>query len=494
MVATQLLLSAILLLAGYANAALWTVTSYMVAQPTTAVITNTYYSQTQIYASTTTEYLGLKENVTPTVTTPISTTTYEMDDSVEYVLIYLDPSQVDPRDIMTTTPLYFYPSEQTTYVQEVFLAAPASCPTPFVASYYSEVYIPDMVTDQVTVLSVATGTQTDYYDGEIYTFITAYLPNDTIPFTATEDFYYNFYVLDCSYPQFPSATATSTSSSSGYDSGIEEGSDSDGFSDSDGYRSRYDSDGCSSMYGCGFLMTYIIILVALTLWFFLVGFIESYFWFRRLMIGKNALRFGTISWIFLLLPVLCLTRNVPARDAETQKRLREEWKKVPIGKAIGMWLRIGFRHRYPVELLGIHPQYQNPGPVVVQPPIGQKAPGPPPPSGYFYFAPGPAPDGQQPGQYPVTPAQTGMPPPGTIMYYPQYPQPTYASPQVPFQPPATELPPVSRQFQAPQISPIAVSPQPSTPAHETVSPASQTSEPSHKETQAGPSGTQPHAK
>lgn len=302
------------------------------------------------------------------------------------------------------------------------------------------------------------------------------------------DFVYSYYVQDCINP-----TATSSYYYPGFD-------DDDGYYDGSSGSGLWD---CDHYYGyCNYLQVYVIVLAAVLPGLFVLGFLENYFWFRRMMIGKFSLRFGTCLWIFLLLPVLCFTRQCPSRDPDTQQRLREQWKGVGFGKALGLWFRYGFRHRYPVEMLGFHPLYHNPSPTEAQ--MTQAPPGAPP-GGFIYYAPGPPPDGQpawQPGAPPpegfkAPPGHQSMPvpPPGMVLYYPQYPpQAAYAAPQQP--PPQGSPSPVSSPSVAPQPT---VSPPPQTeisvPAENTHELASQPSEPARdaaptQQTTAGPSASQ----
>lgn len=440
------------LLAGSAAASQWTVTSYYAVKPTTSVWT--YYDET--YTETAT--LGLKDGVTPTAQAISTyTSTYSYDD-IEYVELYYDGEDIDEDDIMTTTTYeYEYGSPYTYYVQAVEYTAPSSCPTPFTVQTYTDIDVPNAVLDQLSYKTVETSVYT-YADGDTYTQITAYVddPVATMTVDTASDWVYTYYIADCRNP-----TATGAAFyGPGYD-------------DDDFGGSRYGGGGsywgsCMGNSYCSGLAIYVIVLASLIPALFLLGFVENYFWFRRMMTGKFSLRFGTVLWIFLLLPVLCFTRQCPARDPETQKALKAQWKTVGFGKALGLWFRWGFRHKYPVELLGAHPLYHNPAPGQAQ--MGQVPPGPPPPGGYVYYTPGPAPDGQ-PGYPPQGPppdgwkGQPGMPPqmaappPGMVMYYPQYPPQAHVPPQ---QTPSSAPSPVSALASPSDAPQPAASPQPST--------------------------------
>ena len=447
------------LLAGSAAAAQWTVTSYYAVKPTTSVWT--YYDET--YTETAT--LGLKDEVTPTAEALSSSTLTDTYDGVEYVEVYYDGADIDDDDIMTTTSYdYGYGDVYTYYVQAIEYTAPTSCPTPFTVQTYTEIDIPAAVVDQLTYQTASTSVYT-YADGDTYTQVTAYVEDvvSTLTVDTATDWVYTYFIADCRNP-----TATGAAY---YGPGYDDDDDYYGGGGTYGGGGNYWG-ACMGDSYCSGLAIYVIVLASLIPALFLLGFLENYFWFRRMMTGKFSLRFGTVLWIFLLLPMLCFTRQCPARDPETQKALRAQWKTVGFGKAIGLWFRWGFRHKYPVELLGAHPLYHNPAPGQAQ--MAQMPPGPPPPGGYVYYAPGPAPDGQPgfppqgPPQgpppegwkgHPGMPPHMGVPPPGMVLYYPQYPPQAHQPPQ---QAPSSAPSPVSALASPqPDVPQPAASPQPS---------------------------------
>lgn len=445
------------LLAGRASAATayWTVTSYYVVQPTTSTA---LYGD---YTYTFTDTLGVKPTATgvdadDAVSTSVYTDSY---DDVKVVNIYLPSGAVDDDDVMTTTT---YDPDiggvYTDYVVPVEYTAPSSCDSAFTYTTWTNVYVPYEVRGQLTLDDVSTSYYT-YVDGDVVTQVTAYLASGAVPTTTTLDpwdnFDYSYYVANCQHPT----------------SRVYSGDDGD---DGDRYGGgRYD-DYCYGYRWCNhFFHGWVIAVATIIPSLFVLGFVESFVWFNRLMVGKNALRLGTILWILLALPVLCFTRNTPGRDAQTRARLAEQWKAVPFGKKIGLWFKWGFRHRYPVELLGHHPMYANPAPDMSQqqqppPGMGQM----PPPGGFIYYAPGPAgpaPDGQQqqgvasgppppegykyfdPSQF-----QGGMPPPGMVLYYPQQPPQAYGQ-QQPYPPQMAPPPTQHPTARGPEVSPVSPS-------------------------------------
>ncbi|CAP71396.1 uncharacterized protein PODANS_6_2350 [Podospora anserina S mat+] len=85
---------------------------------------------------------------------------------------------------------------------------------------------------------------------------------------------------------------------------------------------------------------------------FLLGFVENFFWFGRLMMGRTALRLGTVCWILIFIFTIGFTIVEDARKPEDQSELREQWKAMPLKMKIKLWFQFGFRQRYPVDWLG----------------------------------------------------------------------------------------------------------------------------------------------
>jgi hypothetical protein len=203
----------------------------------------------------------------------------------------------------------------------------------------ASVDVPSQVTAQVSPTSVETYSSSTTYDNTVYVWETWYLSESAAPFTATSDYYYSAYMADCSTP--PAAYRTQTSTSGGSNGGS---------TDNDNSDSSYDD--CYYYY-CAFrIRTWIIVIASVIPALFLLGFLESWFWFRRLMLGKSAMRVGTICWVLLSLWILCFTRMQDRRSTEDQKMLAEKWKNMGSGAAFKAWWKWGFRRRYPEELLG----------------------------------------------------------------------------------------------------------------------------------------------
>jgi hypothetical protein len=394
---------------------------------------------------TTSSTCTIKDSVTPTVTpyavaTPTSDDYYYGYSDLQVFTAWYTSGAVPDSDL---EPTYNYDLDATTTTQRststyyefsmlVTYTAPASCPTPFTFTTNASVAIPTQVVNQLSPVAVETSIPAPTARAS-YVYETWYLSDGAAPFTSTDDLYYSAYIESCSTPyQYSDYSYTNTRYS--YPTG-RTGSGSGGSSgnsgDSDSWRVCYLGYG----YGCSSLRTWVIIIAVVIPGLFLLGFLESYFWFRRLMLGKGCLRFGTISWICMSLWIACFTRSQSRRSPEDQKLLRQKWKETSFGTAIKLWFKWGFRHRYPVPLLG---QYSRNTVGIV--PEGQPLPapgmvqtnnnyygGPPPPPGAFmpngqgqpYYPPtqgwAAAPNGQG---YPMPPpGQAYMPPNGFVQYY-----------------------------------------------------------------------------
>lgn len=137
--------------------------------------------------------------------------------------------------------------------------------------------------------------------------------------------------------------------------------------------------------------------------FLIIGLIESWFTFRRAMLGQKARR-GLPYGFACLCPIIsCLSlitvKKYPAKSQEEQAFLVARWKDMSAGSSLGMWLKYLFRRKDPAAVaLG------RPGPVPV--PTGV----PYPPQGGPWYPPPVGAPGAPPMA--VFPQQQGYPPHG----------------------------------------------------------------------------------
>jgi hypothetical protein len=426
-----------------ALASFYTVTSYFVLTETASKLYSTCVEDCRYY--TYTDTLTVDPTVTPTAD-PISSTTrsYTYDD-VEVVSVFVAPSAVDAADILPSTTTRVS-GVYTDYAVQVVWTAPSSCPTPFTVTTHSPVYLPYDVRPYVTGVSTATSIWTNTRATETITWVTkfvdpTFLPPSSRPTgTPTSNYYYSYYVENCRNPTAtgpayygPTYTAGSGGSSGG---GSWSGGDDD----------DWDWNVCTAYTGCVGLATYVIVIAVLLPTIFLIGFIESYCWFRRMMLGRSALRLGTICWCVLSLWFILLTRKSKARSPEDQALLKQYWATLSAGTRIKYWFKYGFRWRYPVELLG-NPDGNNP--IIVAAPPGQFPPGQPGDGSekpqattqqqpIYMMQPGQQPYPGQSGQQPYpgqpymqpAPGQSYMQPmPGQPYMQPYPPQSGFAPPQ-----------------------------------------------------------------
>lgn len=435
----------------------WTYTSRLMESVSVSTFTRTYTTN-RLYTYTTTR--AVLPTVTPTATaTSTSTSTNRYSDMKIIYQYYatgafaesdLVPERVYGSSTSTTTTT----DTRIIFSMPVTMTAPSSCPTQFTVTTSATVTVPSQVWPQVTPTSTKAGSSSVGNYGT-YTTQTWYLSAGAAPFTSTSDYYYRYYIASCSTP--PGAFNTGTRSGGG-----------DSTSSSRCYSSYY--------YCADTLKVWIIVIASVIPALFLLGFLESWFWFRRLMMGKSAMRFGTVSWVLISLWVLCFTRMQDARSTEDQKLLQEKWKNMGSGAAFKAWFKWGFRHAYPVEHLGqyskqtvgVVPVGQPVHPAMAQAPAPGFQPGPPgapgapgAPGPVYYYGPPP------PGWIPTPDGQGFMPPQG--YQYPPPQQAGYYGPAVSKEGTTVSSSPVSAL--GPQQQPYHQYP---TPPQAPVSPAGQT--------------------
>lgn len=317
----------LLLHAAIVRAAFWTVTSNYQYDLTTSAYTYHYLSSVDIDVYTTTR--TIEKGATPTGPALSTSTSYYSYQDIEYVSVFYPPGAVAQAQLLPETGVFDTTTDDTStvYYMPVTFTAPASCTSSFTWATTTPVAVPSAVIDQMKPTSTKTELGSTYtYTYSTYTgndYVTLFLTPGAVPITTSSDYYVSKYINHCEKPY----------SSSDYD--------------------PYDSVTVCSWYsGCTSLKTWIIIIAAIIPSLFVFGFLESWFWFRRLMTGRSALRFGTICWILISLWITCFTRKQSARSKDDQKLLREQWNKMSGWAAFKLWWKWGFRHAYPTQLLG----------------------------------------------------------------------------------------------------------------------------------------------
>jgi hypothetical protein len=147
--------------------------------------------------------------------------------------------------------------------------------------------------------------------------------------------------------------------SDGYNTG--EGSSDSGYNDSYYYGYGYYDDGnwFTSSRWTGWGISYLGIVLVCTLgWIgliFILGMIEAWVRFRRLMTGWQTRRGIPLFWAFLLLPLslfflFCFRKGYRARSKEDAEILKQRWNAMSFWTKLRLFFAWGFRFKYPTVL------------------------------------------------------------------------------------------------------------------------------------------------
>lgn len=288
----------------------------------------------------------IKSNVTPTaVPTYSSTHKARYDSDVEQVFFYYPTGVVAESDLVPNesraTGSALFTTTDYDYSMAIIMTAPSTCSSKFTVTSVASVYVPSEAISLVKPTSTQTGSsETDRF-GYVTISVTYYLSDGSAPYATSLDSNYKYYVQSCRTPPLAYRNASPTGSS-------RYGSDGDTGDDDEGPYCYWTNGRC----GISLLIIIIIIVASVVGGLFFLGFLESWLWFRRLMLGKSAVRCGTICWILISLWVLCFTRMQDRRSTEDQKLLAARWKEMKAGAKFKAWMKYGLRHRYPEEYLG----------------------------------------------------------------------------------------------------------------------------------------------
>lgn len=295
-----------------------------------------------ILIETYSEYVSVTASSFAPITT-ITTTGY--DDYADVTLVEI----VVPTGVGTEA-AYGYSEDETSYVVPVTYTPSATCSQNWTYSTNIPVYLPAIVTLPAatvsTTVSYYTGfgeaapsptTQiiailnpTDVNSADLAAASSAYAPDD-LSYCYTPTTY-------C--PTAVSATCTPTFA---YDP------NSDGYAYSSSY---YD-------YDDPWYRTVLIIAIAVPVgWVFLwlcIGFLESWLSFKGLMLGQKRKRGLPYSWCCLSVFFLCfIGPTYQAKSTEEQTELLAKWKELGAGKKFKLWMKWGFRWKYP-DMIGEEP-------------------------------------------------------------------------------------------------------------------------------------------
>lgn len=346
------------------------------------------------FTFTRTVSLNVPSNNTPTASPTSTSTSVNPSLDVTYITKYYAPGAI-PQDVLAAQVSTRTPGGDITiteFYQRMVYTAPASCSSRFTFTTSKILFVPRGAETQLSPTSTSTSVS------GTATFLTAYLTPSAVPTTVglgsttTSDYIQSLYINSCSNPSDSGRRyGTSTRTGSAYTS--TNTALSGGFYGGDPGNDEW----CLGSL-CPFWLIYIVVIIPVVGFLFLAGFAESYFWFARLMQGGSALRGVPISWIMISLWTLCCLRTHKSALPDQRERLQKQWREMPTGRKVSLWLKYGFRHRDPPELgtavaAGVVPGQQPP--MQQQPMYYPNGPGGPPPAGgVMYYPP------QQPGQPP----------------------------------------------------------------------------------------------
>jgi len=338
------------------TATFWTVTTWFVESSTTSTFTNCG-GPGKFCTLTDTVERTVAPDATPSAgASTISTTSFDLTHiDVTVIYIWLEHGSVPDSDLLPEEDPFGDSSSITSstsdpasnvytkYQMPVVYTAPASCPTPFTYATYTRIDPPEEVTHLpafVSALSTSTSITTISYNGAVWTetYLNKYVESSAAPVTLTTlNELWSMSIARCFNPASASTTEDPRLHSS-----------------DEYWRNCGDvEEGCAS-----FVQAWVIAIAVVIPLLFLFGFAESYFWFRKLMLGGTALRLGTISWC-LLFPIVMpfLTRVSPARpDPQERALMKQYWAALGAGQRLKLWMKWGFKHQYPIQMLDADPR------------------------------------------------------------------------------------------------------------------------------------------
>ncbi|TGO87942.1 hypothetical protein BPOR_0194g00130 [Botrytis porri] len=356
----SLLISCLFLAPILAVPAPYIVTSYVEVSVYTYVEAETLLSTTYS-AKVETLTHGVVPNATP-VTNAIETVT----DTSAYAHVTIVEVVLPPGSGSRPTSTYDYYAT-TTDVRTSFVVPITYIPYPSCVgtaqnwTYVTNVpiSIPTIVANVIapTVLTTSVSKYTYYDDSvSVKTYINAILNPTDVAADTLASASANYEPYSMSYCYTPTTTCTTILSTvtctptwryPSYDS-----------SSGDSSSSYYDSYTCD-YYWCGnnaIMLIAICVPVGWVVLWLLVGLLESWLSFKGIMLGMNRKRGVPYAWCCISMFFLCCTGpTYKAKSVEEQERLKTQWKEMGAGKKLALWLKWGFRWKYP-DMLGEEPE------------------------------------------------------------------------------------------------------------------------------------------
>ncbi|KAI9639982.1 hypothetical protein NHQ30_011651 [Ciborinia camelliae] len=312
----------------------------------------------------------LTEAIVPNAT-PVTNAIKTLTDTSEYaqvtiIEVFLPPGSGHRSTATTTAP-------QTSYMVPITYKPYPSCTGSGQNwTYVTTVHVnlPTIIASFITPTSLTTSasTYTEFADIiDVQTQVEAFLnPTDvaSVDLAMASDLHEPYLM---SYCYTPTTTCTTVLASASCNptwaypySSSSNNNDDDYGSDSDD--NAYYCDG----YGyCGTQHTILVIAICVPVcwigFWLLIGLFESWFSFKGIMMGKRRKRGIPYAWACISLWFLCCRGpTYKAKSEEEQERLAIQWKEMGIPKKLQLWLKWGFRWKYP-DMLGDEPErYKRP--------------------------------------------------------------------------------------------------------------------------------------
>ncbi|GFF50108.1 hypothetical protein IFM46972_08964 [Aspergillus udagawae] len=286
--------------------------------------------------------------ITPTASpmpAGLSTTTYITSDSYDDAVTVVQVLYPSGAGIKSTYKNYNYLDSNilTQYYVNMVYTAPTSCSSQWTLTTAVPVYVPNAIEDALLATSMSTSYSVDDskpFQPTTYTKALAFIDPTQVPVSSLS----RLSISNKPYTMYREYGCYDSSSHSGSSYSYYDGGDDRNW--------LYDS----SYYGV--ISPLGILLISLLGWFgvwLIIGLIENWFQFRRLMRGWQARRGFPISWCMLAPIVSCLLllfcrKGFQARTSEEAQVLKEKWEQTGFWRKVGLWLRWGFGFSYPPML------------------------------------------------------------------------------------------------------------------------------------------------
>ncbi|KGO76699.1 hypothetical protein PITC_090530 [Penicillium italicum] len=258
----------------------------------------------------------------------------------------------------------------TIYKVNLTFSAPTACSTQWTTTTAVQVLPPYEIETLLPKDDVATSTSVDNsqpFQSTTYIYEVVFVEPTQIPSKTMDSLSYYYaptsrYIgAGCQY----TGVSSDYNDNSGYYTGS---SDRPGTTQNTGETSNsgnYDDDDddndnwFTSKWGSGLGISYLAIVLICTLgWIgivFILGMIEAWVRFRRLMTGWQTRRGLPLFWSFLLLPLslfclFCFRKGYRARSKEDAEVLKQRWDAMGFGTKLRLFFAWGFRFKYPTVL------------------------------------------------------------------------------------------------------------------------------------------------